>query len=338
MKDTARELPEVTAIIPVYNMERYAERSLASAIAQTYPRLRVLVIDDGSTDRSLEICRRVAAAHPNIEVISGPNAGVAVARNKGTELAGTEYVAYLDADDLWHPSKIARQVAALLAHGSEWGACYTLFRAIDDDDAVLFDGVGHGPRGAFLKEHLLSNHVGNGSSLLVRRAAALAVGGFDPSHARLGIGGCEDYDFQLKLLREHKIELVPEFLVGYRQHEGQMSSDSARMGRGIIAVIDKHARETGMSRQERKQALASWHAFVALLAIRNGQFRGFVRSVAASLRLSPRPCFSLGASFIFRRLEKLIPRAKPRAGAGGRRPFDSYDPSEGVDAIPISDP
>ena len=138
MKDTARELPEVTAIIPVYNMERYAERSLASAIAQTYPRLRVLVIDDGSTDRSLEICRRVAAAHPNIEVISGPNAGVAVARNKGTELAGTEYVAYLDADDLWHPSKIARQVDALLAHprGSGWIACYALFRVIGDGAAA----------------------------------------------------------------------------------------------------------------------------------------------------------------------------------------------------------
>ena len=332
MTKTTRELPEVTAVIPVYNMESFVQRTLESAAAQSYPRLRLLVVDDGSTDGSLAICRRFAATHPNIEVVSGANGGVAAARNLVTELARSEYVAYLDADDLWHPHKIARQVEALLAHGydSDWAACYTLFRLVDENDAVLLDGADSGPRGAFLMEHLVRNHVGNGSSLLVRRDAAVAVGGFDRSHARLGFGGCEDYDFQIKLLRRYKVEVVPEFLVGYRSlGHGQMSSDGARIGRGLVAVVDKNLQEMPMPSRERERILASAHASAALFALKSGQLAASFPSAAASLRHSPGPGLALGARLARRKLDKLVRlgrRAPPR------RSFYTLDPAASSDS------
>ena len=232
--------PRVTIIVPAFDMDRFVERTLLSAIGQTYRNLEIIVIDDGSTDKTLQIARRVAAEHPKVRVVSVANAGVAAARNMGIELADSLYVAFLDADDLWHPSKIERQVAALAAHGhsEEWAACYSLYRMIDEDDMVVDNGVPAEARGDFFDAQLLWNPVGNGSNLLVRRDVALAVGGFNPDYANAGVGGCEDLEFQLKVLQHHKVELVREYAIGYRLHERQMSSNLSAMRLSRIAVIE----------------------------------------------------------------------------------------------------
>ena len=135
--------PGVTAIIPAYNMEAFLGRALESALAQTYPNLEILVVDDGSTDQTRASAERFAARDPRVRVVSVPNGGVAAARNLGTRMARTPYVAYLDADDLWHPEKIARQVAEMAAHGhkGDWVGCYTLSRYIDTADRVLANGA-----------------------------------------------------------------------------------------------------------------------------------------------------------------------------------------------------
>ena len=227
-------------VVPAYNMEDFLDRTLHSALAQTYPNLEIIVVDDGSTDRTLAIAKRCADRNENVRVISVPNGGVATARNLGTRMARTPYVAYLDADDLWHPEKIARQIAALEIHerDGQWVGCYALSRFIDLKDRVLADGTSADARGDFFDRHLYRNHLGNGSCLLVRRDAALAVGGFDPGYAKRGVGGLEDYDFQLKLLRTNKLEVVREFLVGYRIYSGQMSDDLVRMARARIAMTE----------------------------------------------------------------------------------------------------
>ncbi|GGC26647.1 hypothetical protein GCM10011371_12780 [Novosphingobium marinum] len=241
MSSAIGTIPGVTAIIPAYNAEKHLEKTLRSVLAQTYENLDVIVVDDGSTDSTAEIVSIVARQHDRVCCDTIENQGVAAAQNRGLALSQSRYVAFLDADDLWHPQKIEKQVAALLAHGDspEWAACYTYYRRIDDDDRVLWDGAEGGLRGDFLAQHLLDNHVGNGSSLLVRRDLAIELGGFDPEFAQRGIGGCEDFDLQLRILRRHRIELVPEFLVGYRTHAEAMSNDDLAMGRGIVAVVEK---------------------------------------------------------------------------------------------------
>ena len=145
--------PAVTAVIPAYNKELYIGRAIESALAQTYPQLQVIVVDDGSSDGTRAIAERFAAQDKRVRVVSVENGGVAAARNLGTQLAATPYVAYLDADDLWHPEKVARQIAALSAHGheGEWAGCYTLSRFIDPADRVLGNGPCADARGDFFE-------------------------------------------------------------------------------------------------------------------------------------------------------------------------------------------
>jgi glycosyltransferase involved in cell wall biosynthesis len=321
-------LPGVTVVIPVYNVERYVERSLRSALQQTYPALAVLLVDDGSSDGSLEICRRLADASPNVKLVSGPNRGVAAARNRGTELARTEYVAYLDADDLWHPEKIARQVEAFARRGADdWAACYCLYRRIDDDDRLIRSGPHSNERGAFFAAHLKRNHVGNGSSLLVRRDAALEVGGFDPSHVAHGLGGCEDFDFQLKLLRRYKIDLIAEYLVGYREREDQMSADRTRMGNAYFAVVDKFAADPALSPSEREEALVTGRGCAAANYFMGGDIPRFARAAAANLRAAPLVSLNRAARFAAWQVRERTRLAWRRRSAAAPSPdFYSLDP------------
>ena len=143
-------------MIPAYDMETFLGRALQSALGQTYPHLEIIVVDDGSTDDTRSIAERFADTDPRVRVVSVANGGVAAARNLGTEMAATPYVAYLDADDLWHPEKIARQVAALAAYGhqGEWAGCYTLSRFIGLEDQVLANDTSADARGDFFDRHV----------------------------------------------------------------------------------------------------------------------------------------------------------------------------------------
>jgi glycosyltransferase involved in cell wall biosynthesis len=333
--------PKVTAVIPAYDMAVYIERALASAIGQTYPNLDILVIDDGSTDDTARIAARIAGEHPSVRLVTTANAGVAAARNLGTQMSDSLYVAYLDADDLWHPLKIEKQVEALATHRhtEEWGACYSLHRMIDSLDNVLDDSRSWHLRGDFFEEHLVVNPIGNGSNLLVRRDLALAVGGFDPSYAKAGIGGCEDLEFQLKVLRRSNVEIVREFLVGYRLHAAQMSGDVIRMRLSRLAVVEKIIGENETSKRARKRALVQSYLTLAkgFLVIR--EWRAAAKWVFAGCCVSPLATARKIPAFFRRELRywtlRATRRVRPPAETSvSLRSFAEYDPREGVDADP----
>jgi glycosyltransferase involved in cell wall biosynthesis len=248
----------VSIIVPAYNAERFLARTLRSALRQTYVTLEMIVIDDGSTDSTAAVARAFAQSDERVRVISFPNGGVAKARNIGINEAAGELIAFLDADDLWHPTKLERQVAAL-DEMKDAAAVYTLSRDIDVDDRVF----GRGRRAAFngytFARHLYVKPIGNGSTLLVRRESALAVGGFEPSWAARGIGGCEDLDFELKLAARYPMAAVPLYLVGYRHYAGSMSSDKLRMARAAVGTITSHV--------VLRPQLPDWAAKAALVEI-----------------------------------------------------------------------
>lgn len=105
-----KESPLVSVIIPVYNYDRYLAEAIESALGQTYRRLEVIVVDDGSTDRSGEVARSFAGR--GVRYCHQVHAGIGPARNKGVELAQGEFVAFLDADDRWPEEKTSRQLHA----------------------------------------------------------------------------------------------------------------------------------------------------------------------------------------------------------------------------------
>lgn len=115
-------LPLVSAIMPVYNSEKYITETLDSVCAQTYRNLEIVIVDDGCTDSTPEIIKKKMAACPNIVFIRQKNAGVSVARNRAIRESRGDYLAFIDSDDLWEPAKIEEQVRAMQETGM--GACY----------------------------------------------------------------------------------------------------------------------------------------------------------------------------------------------------------------------
>ena len=127
--------PVVSVIVPVYRAERWIEGTLRSALAQTYANLEVVVVDDGSPDRCAELVAGVAATDSRVRLIRQDNAGLSAARNAGIAAARGRYVAPLDADDLWHPSKLEEQVARFAAasrEGVDLGLVYSWSEAVDE--------------------------------------------------------------------------------------------------------------------------------------------------------------------------------------------------------------
>ncbi|WP_443750142.1 glycosyltransferase family 2 protein [Asticcacaulis solisilvae] len=238
--------PSVSVIIPAYNAEAFVAATLKSAQAQTLRDIEILVVDDGSTDTTADIVRAFAEADNRIRLITKPNGGVGSARNRGLAEAGADFVAFLDADDLWHPEKLETQLDALKQSGD--AAAFSLHVGIDRDGRFLAPST-RWPFETFpLPAHMVLRPVGNGSSVMVRRDVALAAGGFDEDFVKQGLGGCEDLDFELRVAASHPIRCVPHFHVGYRVYDGNMSSDKGRMARALTAVVDLHLkRNPGLS-------------------------------------------------------------------------------------------
>lgn len=105
--------PKVSILIPLYNSESYIAQTIESCINQTYKNVEIIIVDDGSTDKSYEVAKTYESQYPNITLLKQKNAGAPVARNKAFELSKGDYIQYLDADDILDPDKIYKQLVAL---------------------------------------------------------------------------------------------------------------------------------------------------------------------------------------------------------------------------------
>lgn len=262
----------VSVIIPAYNASAFIERTINSVIAQTHKNLEIIIVNDGSTDDTLEICQRFVLQDLRVSIISFANGGVAVARNRGIAAARGRYLAFIDADDLWHPTKIEKQLSALLRLPTDWAAVYTRHRSIGTNDDALRDGQDSAERGYILGRNLVMRYVSNGSTLLVRREAADAVNGFDLDYAAAGLGGCEDFDFELRLAAKYKFEVIPEWLVGYRVHPSSMSFDRVQIVKALTAVTERCiARNPQFDKALCRYARASSHRAALNLLLKERQ-------------------------------------------------------------------
>ncbi len=226
----------VTVVIPAYNAAATLDETLRSVRAQTWQALEILVVDDGSRDATPGIVERHARVDARVRLLCQSNAGVAAARNHGIQAARGDYVAPVDADDLWHPAKIERQLQALWAQGPDCALAYTWFAQLDEEGRVVSTAYQPEAEGAVFPEMCRGNLIGNGSSTLMRRDAVLAVGGYDPSLRARQAEGCEDYRLYLQLAERHRFALVRAHLTGYRQTAAAMSGDFRRMLRSFDIV------------------------------------------------------------------------------------------------------
>jgi glycosyltransferase involved in cell wall biosynthesis len=221
-------MPHVSVIIPAYNAEAFIANTLRSVLDQTYRDLEVIVVDDGSTDGTLEV---LGQFERQVRVHAQANGGVARARNAGVRLATGSWIAFLDADDEWLPHKIERQLA-----------CRDV--PMSFTDRYNFGVIGDLPelqskatpmRGGDVFVPLLRD--GNFitlTSVMMRRELFEAMGGF-----YTGLNGTEDWDLWLRIAEKHPIGFVDEPLVRYRLHPGGISRNFARMCRERTEVISR---------------------------------------------------------------------------------------------------
>ena len=273
----------VTVIVAAYNSSRTIDETLRGIRSQSHTALEILVVDDGSTDDTSAIVRRHAAVDPRIRLIRQANAGVAATRNRGIAEARGLFVAPIDGDDLWAPTKIAEQVAVMHAGGPRIGLVYTWSVMIDAESLVTGKPHARTEAGDVLQAICRSNLLGNGSAALVRTDVARAAGGFDTRLRALRAEGCEDIAFYIRVAEQHHFGVVPKPLTGYRQLPNSMSDDGLRMYRSWALV----AAEVAARNPQCRAALAACTRDMTRWTIARDSKAKRYRALLAFLRMHP---------------------------------------------------
>lgn len=230
--------PLISVIVPSYNCARYIAAALESALQQDYPNKEILVVDDGSTDNSLEVLRGFG---DRIQVITQANAGAAAARNTGLRAAKGEYLAFLDADDLWLPGKLTAQANYLDAH-PEIGLVYSAWQEwharadgeFDPPPAVPASDASTeivAQESGWMYNRLLLDCAIHTTTAMIRGKVAGEVGLFD---VKLRRG--QDYDYWLRVSRVTPIHKLKAVLSLYRIHRESITRKPHVANYGYLVI------------------------------------------------------------------------------------------------------
>lgn len=289
--------PLVSVIIPNYNYAAYLREAVDSALNQTYPSVEILVVDDGSQDDSLE---RLKPYGSRVKVIRQKNQGVSAARNNGAEESQGEYLAFLDADDVWLPVKLERQIGCFLADG-ELGLVHVGLQEIDRAGQVRRTDLA-GLEGWVSSELLLLSRsvvLGGGSGMMIPREVFLSTGGFD-----LRLSTSADWDLWYRVSSRYRIGFVPEALLNYRIHSSNMHGNIKVMERDMMLAFEK-AFATGSEEVQkiRKTCYSNLHRILSGSYFQAGQYPEFIKHAWKSVWLAPENFFYF-AKFPLRRLRR----------------------------------
>jgi glycosyltransferase involved in cell wall biosynthesis len=205
---------DVTAIIPTYNRARWLEKSIESILNQTHPVAELIVVDDGSTDDTLEICKR----YPSVQVIQTPHLGPSGARNAGAKVATSPWLAFLDSDDQWHSNKLSEQ-CRFHTENPEMPWSYT-------DEVWVRKGKRvnackhHRKSGGWIYPRALELCFISPSSIMISQKLFASCGGFD-----LELRSAEDYDLWLRICAHHPVHYIDQPLITkFGGHADQLST------------------------------------------------------------------------------------------------------------------
>ncbi len=222
---------KVSVVIPTYNYARFIGEAIKSILAQTHPVSEIIVVDDGSSDDTEQV---IAEFRGKVRYIEKENGGVCSARNVGIANSTGDFVAFFDADDISHPTRIEKQLARFAAD-AEIGLVHCGIREIDVQGNVVGCNV-EGKEGWVADDMVLLKPViiGPGGTIMVKREAFQAVGVFDE---RLEI--YEDWEFCYRVARKFKIGFVPEVLLDYRLHGKNSHLNLEKMERSLSIAFEK---------------------------------------------------------------------------------------------------
>lgn len=235
--------PLISVIIPVHNGEKTIAETIASLLQQTYSNWELIVINDGSSDRTPILIQDILAQHPHIQVrlVSYPQTGACASRNRGAALAQGEFLAFLDADDVWTGDKLALQLQ-VLQNSPGAKVAYSWTDYMDVAGKYLYPG-GHATHQGNVYEYLLlGNFLENGSNALICKDAFRKVGGFDES-----VIGVDEWDLFIRMAQPSAFRgefvcefvVVPQVQIFYRLSNQSLSARIDRQASECLKVIDR---------------------------------------------------------------------------------------------------
>ena len=221
--------PLVSVVIPTYNGAAFLRETIESALAQNYPAVEVVVVNDGSTDSTAEL---IAGFGDRIKAVTQKNAGTSVARNTGIRESTGEYIAFLDHDDLWAPDKLSRQMPELIAD-PRLGMVYGGIRFFNHYTCKV---TSEHPGMPGLDAHdLLGRTVISLQCSVIPRSVFDRVGVFDTE-----LKGTDDWEICIRIANAYPILGLPDILVDIRGHADQQGIRTEQMYRNSLRVLSKH--------------------------------------------------------------------------------------------------
>lgn len=227
---------EVSVVIPTYNRSKKLKRAVNSVLDQTYPYFEVIVVDDRSTDDTKEVVKKFKDERIKYHR-NESNLGGGESRNVGIELSKNEYIAFLDDDDEWFPSKLEKQVKVL--EKADWSYCGVYTGLVKIKNGIPVSKKLSYKEGDLFKELLWENIIGSTSVVLLKRDSIKDVGGFKED-----LPASQELDLFLKLSKKYKFKAVPEPLVRYYIHgDEQITSDHSKKLASKKYLFKKYKKE-----------------------------------------------------------------------------------------------
>ncbi|MGB3642819.1 MAG: glycosyltransferase [Rivularia sp. (in: cyanobacteria)] len=250
----------ISVIIPVFNGEKTIEETINSILNQTFKDIEIIIINDGSTDATLEIIKNISDSR--IKIFSYPNAGLSASRNRGIDRAKGEYISFIDADDLWTPDKLELQWQALQSN-PQAAVAYSWTDYIDESSKFLKSGRRIKINGDAFSKLLITNFLENGSNPLIRQEA-LEIGGFDES-----LPAAEDKDMWLRLAANYEFACVEKPQILYRTSTTSMSTNLKRQEIASLKVIERGFSYPKAEKLQhlKKQSLSHLYQYLTFKAI-----------------------------------------------------------------------
>ena len=224
-------MPKVSVVIPAYNAMKYLPATVEIVLQQSFTDIEILIINDGSSDNIIAWTAQIT--DPRVQVISQQNQGLSGARNTGIHHASGEYIAFIDADDLWLPTKLEKQVKCL-DNSPQAGLVYTWTAWTDETGKPTGVIVASHVEGYVWEQMVVNDKISNGSSAMVRRICFDKVGLFDTE-----LTSSEDRDMWIRLAAHYHFAVVKEPLTLYRRHSQSMSKNRPKMLKNIRRVFEK---------------------------------------------------------------------------------------------------
>jgi len=305
--------PAVSVIIPTRNRAAFLEAAVASVRQQTFRDWELIVVDDGSRDGTGEVVRRLSDRRVRALRFEASR-GAAAARNAGLSRATGAFVAFLDDDDEWLPSKLERQIGLFLRSSPEVGLVYGSYPVVDRKSGQQLRRKVAEERGDLSRGLLRRNFVGGMSSVVVRREGLDRVGGFDETLATF-----EDYDLFIRLSRHYLFDFIAEDVLKYYVHssDNQLSRNPETFGLGLAAMARKYSDSPTLRRN-----LSVYQRNLGIRYCSDGDFGKGRRAIRRAIRFYPfdrrhYPTFVL--SLLGATAFRAVTRARRRVLAGPRR-------------------